>query len=129
MQQEITPILYEGEVEAVEGKTDSAEIQQDEKADLDATGHVDQADAKGEVTYEAAARAEDFEHSLGLWQSIKIYKVVSDCNGEIRSQAVIISIQALWWSFVASLSIIMEGYDLSVGGGASLLEYRKVNPE
>ena len=35
-------------------------------------------------------------------------------------------VQAIFWSFIASLSIIMEGYDLSVGGGASLLEYRKV---
>lgn len=31
------------------------------------------------------------------------------------------------WSFVASMSIVMEGYDLSVGGGASLYEYRKVS--
>lgn len=65
--------------------------------------HID----KPDVTYEDAARAEDWEHSLGFWQSIRIYKV------------------AVWWSFVASMSIIMEAYDVSVGGGASLLEYRK----
>ena len=35
---------------------------------------------KPDVTYEDAARAEDFEHSIGLWQSIKIYRAVRETS-------------------------------------------------
>ena len=38
-----------------------------------------------------AAKAEEFEKGLGFWQSIKIYKA------------------AVFWSMVASATIIMEG--------------------
>ncbi|KAH8807102.1 MFS maltose permease MalP [Xylogone sp. PMI_703] len=49
-----------------------------------------------------ANEAEAYEHSLGLWEAMKLYK------------------KALFWSFVASLSIIMEGFDNSVAGGGNV---------
>lgn len=39
---------------------------------------------KAPVDYEDAARAEDFEHSLGFWQSVKVYKKVAGDHTETR---------------------------------------------
>ncbi|ORX40328.1 general substrate transporter [Kockovaella imperatae] len=47
---------------------------------------------------EEAERAEEYEHSLTVWQSIKTYKA------------------AVGWAAAASLSIVMEGYDTALLG-------------
>ena len=69
---EIAPALAQNE------KHLAAELELETELEKDATHFNEGAvEHKGDVTYEAAARAEDFEHSLGLWASIKIFKVVS----------------------------------------------------
>jgi len=50
-----------------------------------------------------AQLGETFEHELGLLNAIKLYR------------------KAIFWAFIASLSIIMEGYDLALTGSYTAL--------
>jgi hypothetical protein len=48
-------------------------------------------DPKNETLRAEADRAEEFEHNLTTWQAVKMYRA------------------AVFWSIVATMSIIMEG--------------------
>ena len=123
---EITPVVdrtgsnasLSGVGHADTEKQPGTELQHIEAAFAD---DKDVAELKWDIVNEEANRAEEFEHSIGFWKSVKTYRSVSLSVVTGTDQT-----QAVFWSFVASLSIIMEGYDGSVGGGVSLYEYRKV---
>ncbi|RSH95847.1 hypothetical protein EHS25_000940 [Saitozyma podzolica] len=63
---------------------------------------------KWDVTREQANRAEQYEHSLSFLQAARLYK------------------EATFWAIIASLSIVMEGFDKSFQGAViSEATYRK----
>jgi hypothetical protein len=69
-------------------------------------------DAKWSALREGANKAEEYEHSLSFWASVKEYKAVRATTAEISYAAWVwlpLNGQACFWAFVASLSIIMEG--------------------
>ena len=79
---------------------------------------------KHEILVEDANKAEHFEHDMTTWQAFKIYKAVCTLGLPLA----ILTAQAVFWSIVASCSIIMEGYDWGLQGNLwGMIEYRKVS--
>jgi hypothetical protein len=72
--------------------------------------HIEQADVddKRDFLREEADRAEDFEHNLSTWASVKMYRV------------------AVFWSIVATMSIIMEGKCLHLNIDPDGLTFHRV---
>lgn len=57
-----------------------------------------------------AIAAEEFEHNIGRWEAFKTYKKVSKIT--VIAGDVCTHIQAVFWSLLASTSIVMEGYQI-----------------
>jgi hypothetical protein len=89
----------------------TGEIELAHTSDLSVVGENGEVlDAKWSALREGANKAEEYEHSLSFWASVKEYKAVRTTIVH-RSHEVWLPLngQACFWAFVASLSIIMEG--------------------
>jgi hypothetical protein len=102
---EIAPVYKVLAVVQVESKAEVAHLEDN---------NVEGANSKWLLSREEANRAEEFDRNLTFWQACKIYKAVSvQCTPYPDS---ILTRQAAFWAFIASLSVVMEGFDTSFTG-------------